>query len=117
VSGTTGTGQSGSAAWARGEQGGVARLGDDIYAGSDGNVYKRNEGGGWEQQQRDGSWGGVSDGARAGTLDQQYGARSEGAQRTGGYDGSRAAGYGQGYRSGGGGAGGGMARGGGGRRR
>jgi hypothetical protein len=119
ISGTTGSGQSGSAAWARGEQGGVARVGDDIYAGKDGNVYKRNEGGGWEQQQPgSGSWQGVQDRDRTGTLDAQQRARSDGAQRAGGYDQARASGYGQGYRSaGGGGWGGGGARGGGGRRR
>ncbi len=47
ISGTTGSGESGSAAWARGDEGGVARVGDDVYAGHDGNVYKRGEGGGW----------------------------------------------------------------------
>jgi hypothetical protein len=113
VSGTTGGGESGSAAWARGEQGGVARVGDDVYAGKDGNVYKRGEGGGWEQQQPGGGgWEGVQDRDRTGTLDAQQRARSDGAQRTGGYDSARTSGYGQGYRSGGGGM-----RGGGGRRR
>ncbi|HXK10416.1 MAG TPA: autotransporter [Vicinamibacteria bacterium] len=118
ISGTTGDGQSGSAGWVRGEQGGVARVGDDLYAGKDGSIYKRNGEGGWDQVQRDGSWQGVQDGQRAGTLDQQQRARSEGAQRTGGYDSSRAGGYGQGYRSGGGYSGAAATpRGGGGRRR
>lgn len=36
----------------RGEQGGAARVGDDVYAGRDGNVYKRNDGGGWDQMSR-----------------------------------------------------------------
>jgi len=31
----------------RGEDGGVARVGDDVYAGHDGNVYKRGEDGSW----------------------------------------------------------------------
>jgi hypothetical protein len=115
ISGTTGAGESGSAAWARGEDGGVARVGDDVYAGKDGSVYKRNDQGGWDQVQRDGSWSGVQDRERAGTLDTHERARQDGAQRTGGYDRARAGGYGQGYRSGGG--GGGAARGGGGRRR
>jgi hypothetical protein len=114
VSGTTGSGQSGSAGWVRGEDGGVARVGDDIYAGKDGSVYKRGEGGGWEQQQPgSGGWQGVDDRARTGSLDAQQRARSDGAQRTGGYDRARTSGYGQGYRSGGGGG----YRGGGGRRR
>ena len=54
-----------------------------------------------------------------GSLDAQQRARSDGAQRTGGYDRARTSGYGQGYRSTGGGGygGGGMRGGGGGRRR
>jgi hypothetical protein len=113
LSGTTGAGASGSAAWARGEQGGVARVGDDVYAGKDGGIYKRNDQGGWDQQQPGGSWSGVQDRERTGTLDREQGARQGGAERTGGYDSSRAGGYGQGYRQGGASA----ARGGGGRRR
>jgi len=114
ISGTTGAGESGSAAWARGEQGGVARVGDDVYAGHDGNVYKRTGEGGWEQQQPGGSWQGVQDRERTGTLDAQQRARTSGATRTQGYDRARTSGYGQGYRSGGGYGGG---RGGGGGRR
>ncbi len=116
ISGTTGSGESGSAAWARGDQGGVARVGDDVYAGKDGNVYKRTGQGSWEQQQPSGSWEGVQDRERTGTLDAQQRARSSGETRTQGYDRARTSGYGQGYRSGGGYGGGGM-RGGGGRRR
>lgn len=36
----------------RGDQGGAARIGDDVYAGRDGNVYKHNDGGGWDQVSR-----------------------------------------------------------------
>jgi hypothetical protein len=118
ISGTTGAGESGSAGWVRGEDGGAARVGDDVYAGKDGSVYKRNDQGGWDQVERDGSWSGVQDRDRTGTLDQQQRARQDGAQRTGGYDSSRAGGYGQGYRAPRtGGSGGGGMRGGGGRRR
>jgi hypothetical protein len=99
ISGTTGSGQTGSAGWVRGEEGGVARMGDDVYAGKDGSVYKRNDEGGWDQVERDGSWSGVQDRERTGTLDQHQRAREDGAQRTGGYDSSRAGGYGQGYRA------------------
>jgi hypothetical protein len=113
ISGTTGSGQSGSAGYVRGEQGGVARVGDDIYAGKDGNVYKRNGDGSWDQHQPSGGWDRVQDRAQTGTLDGQYGARSDGAARTQGYDRARSSGYGQGYRSGGG---GGMGAGGGRRR-
>jgi len=35
ISGTTASGESESAAWARGEDGGAARIGDDVYAGND----------------------------------------------------------------------------------
>jgi len=115
ISGTTGSGQSGSAGWVRGEQGGVARVGDDVYAGKDGNIYKRNGDGSWDQQQPGGNWDHVQDRAQTGALDGQYGARTDGAARTQGYDHARTSGYGQGYRSGGGGSyAGGAARGGGG---
>lgn len=57
--GNAGSGQSTSAAWLRGEQGGVARVGDDVYAAHDGTVYRKtddgwqsNSGGGWESAQR-----------------------------------------------------------------
>ena len=36
----------------KGDQGGAARVGDDVYAGRDGNVYKRNDGGGWDEVTR-----------------------------------------------------------------
>jgi hypothetical protein len=116
ISGTTGDGQSGSAGWVRGEQGGVARVGDDIYAGKDGNVYKRNPDGGWQQQQPGGSWDRVQDRDRTSSLDAQQQARSNGDIRTQGYNTARSSGYGQGYRSAGGGWGG-ARMGGGGRRR
>jgi hypothetical protein len=111
ISGTTGGGESGSAGWVRGEEGGVARVGDDVYAGKDGNVYKRGEDGSWTQHDPSGSWDRVQDRERTSALDTQQRARSEGQARTQGYDRARSSGYGQGYRSGGG------MRGGGGRRR
>jgi hypothetical protein len=109
------TGNQGSAGYVRGEQGGVARVGNDVYAGKDGNVYRRTDGG-WEQRTSGGGWTGVQDPSRTGTLDQQSRARSEGQQRVDGYDRSRSSGYGSGYRSGGGGTRGGGMRGGGRRR-
>jgi hypothetical protein len=39
--------------------------GGDIYAGRDGNVYRRNEGGGWEQSNGSGGWSPVEGGAQA----------------------------------------------------
>jgi hypothetical protein len=97
------TGSQGSAGYLRGEQGSIARAGDDVYAAHDGNVYKRAEGGGWQERQSDGSWGGVQDPARTGDLDREHSARSSGENRVEGYDRSRSSGYGSGYRSGGGG--------------
>ena len=49
-----GTGESGSAGWIRGEEGGAVRVGDDLYAGKDGNVYKREGQGDWSQVDRSG---------------------------------------------------------------
>jgi hypothetical protein len=40
-----------------GDRSTIARTGDgDIYAGRDGNVYRRTEGGGWEQSNGSGGW-------------------------------------------------------------
>lgn len=53
--GNAGSGESTSVGWLRNEQGGVARVGDDIYGARDGTVYRRtengwesNSGGGWQ---------------------------------------------------------------------
>jgi len=79
------TGRAGSAGYVRGEEGGAARIGDDVFATKDGNVYKRNSSGGWDQHQPGGSWSGVSSGARSSTLDAQQRARSTGGMRTQNY--------------------------------
>lgn len=66
-------------------------MGDDVYAGRDGNVY-RNTGDGW-QQHGDGGWQPVNSGAGAGAgaasrpevqqqLDQARQARTDGFQRS-----------------------------------
>ena len=98
--------------------------GGDYYAGRDGNVYRRTDGGGWEQagsvgnrpEPRTGtqsSSGGINSG-QAGQLDRDRNARTSGNQRTtdrgGWYSGGST-------RSGAGSYGGGRARAGGGRRR
>jgi len=106
--GNVGSGQGGSAAWARGSSGGVARVGDDVYASHDGNVYRRTDSG-W-QERSGGSWGGVSDQARTGSLNREAQIRSAGETRVNNYRAS--GGHSGGYRGGGGGG-----RGGGGRRR
>jgi hypothetical protein len=102
------TGQSGSAAYARGASGGVARVGDDVYATRDGNVYRRTDSG-W-QQRSGGSWSGASYQGATGSLNRDAQARSTGQTRVNQYQGT------SGGRSGGY-VGGGGARGGGGRRR
>jgi len=73
----------------RGEEGSVARVGDDVYATQDGNVYKHNSSGGWDQQQRSGSWTGVQDRSRTTTLDAQQRARSSGQARAQNYGNAR----------------------------
>jgi hypothetical protein len=75
----------------RGENGGVAHIGDDVYAGHDGNVYKKTDGG-WEQM--NGNRPTPSD---ASSLDREYGARQLGSQRASSYQYSRPA-----FRGGGG---------------
>ena len=78
----------------KGEQGGVARVGDDVYAGRDGNVYKHNDGGGWDQvtrpEPRQGSEFDSSQTNR--DLERQRASRNSGnnrsgAVRSGGYHG------------------------------
>jgi hypothetical protein len=98
------SGQAGSAGYVRGQSGGVARVGNDLYATHDGTVY-RNTGGGW-QQNRGGGWNNVSEPARAQSLSNEAQVRSTAQTRVNNY---QSAG---GYRGGGGGF-----RGGGGRRR
>jgi hypothetical protein len=92
------TGESGSAGWVRGEEGGVARVGDDFYGWKDGSVYKREGRGEWSQVDRSGRWQGVQDGARTRDLDRQYQARSAGGQRYQGYRSSMPRGGGGGGR-------------------
>ena len=102
--------------------------GGDVYAGRDGNVYRQNDAGGWDQNNGSGGWepaGGTGAQPRdrstsgttpqAGQLDRDSGARTQGNTRTadrgtwqsGGSTRSGAGSYG----------GGGRSRGGGGRRR
>ena len=91
-----------------GGTGGVARTGSgDVYAGRDGNVYRGKPGGGWTQHEG-GNWGVRSRRRRrcnSTTMDQlnrDYGARTEGRQRTSDYGSYRSgsSGYsGSSYRS------------------
>jgi hypothetical protein len=110
TAGNVESGRYGSAGYVRGESGGAARVGNDLYATHDGNVY-RNTGSGW-QQSSGGSWSGVSDSGRSASLSQQQQVRSTGEARASSYRASGA--HSGGYHGGGGGGG---FRGGGGRRR
>ncbi len=56
------TGESGSAGWIRGDQGSIVRVGDDIYAGKDGSVYRRGDSG-WEKNTGEG-WNPAEGGAK-----------------------------------------------------
>ena len=56
--GNSETGQSGSAGYIRGENGGVARVGDSVIAAKDGTVYRKGAGG-WEQNSG-GGWNSVN---------------------------------------------------------
>ncbi len=96
--GNSDTGQSGSAGYIRGENGGVARFGDNVYAAKDGTVYRKgangweqNSGSGWSSANRPTPAGSQNKAGAAPTLrsnqqiqslDRQSGARSMGNTRT-----------------------------------
>ncbi|MCI0615942.1 autotransporter, partial [bacterium] len=85
-----------SAGYIKGDQGGVAHIGDNVYAGKDGNIYKRDDGG-WDQLNKNGSWDGVKDQNLSRNLDQQhYQPRANGNMRANNFR------YGGGRRGGGG---------------
>ena len=75
TAGNSNTGQSGSAGYIRGENGGVVRIGDNVYAGKDGNVYRKGSGG-WEQYSGSG-WDSVNRPTPAGSGQ----GKAEAAQR------------------------------------
>ena len=98
-----------------GENGGVARVGDDVYAGHDGNVYKRGDDGSWSEvsrpQPKDNALGAGGSGTRdlnhassygsgfdSSSLDQAYNSRQMGAARAQSYHTSRPAFHGGGMR-------------------
>jgi hypothetical protein len=79
------TGQQGSARWGQvtgpgGQSASAARVGNNYYAGHDGNVY-RNTGSGW-QSYDNGSWNSVQDSQRTQSLESQQQARQWGDQRS-----------------------------------
>ncbi len=79
----------GAGAITRSDRGGsrstIARTeGGDVYAGRDGNVYRRTEGGGWEQSNGSGGWNPVD-----GNSPQAQQARDRAAQASAQRDGAR----------------------------
>ena len=86
----------------RGDNGGVGHIGDDVYAGHDGNIYKKTDGG-WQQMNGDRptpSDRGTRDYSNFdhSSLDREYGARQLGSQRASSYHYSRPAFHGGGMR-------------------
>ena len=61
--GNVSTGQSASGSYVYTADGGVGRVNGDVYAGHDGQVYRRTDSGSWEHY-ANGSWNGV-DASRA----------------------------------------------------
>jgi hypothetical protein len=125
-------GNSTSVAGIHGDNNGVAKVGNNVYADHDGNVYKGDGNGGWSQYDHgSSSWGGASSSASH-DLDNSAAARSSGdshwgnfgssdwgSHSWGGGGGDRSVGGGGGwggFHGGGWGGGGGGFRGGGGRR-
>ncbi len=68
----------------KGDQGGAIRVGDNVYAGKDGDIYKRGDDG-WQQMEKNGQWKGMQDNAKISTLDRQQTARVNVQQRTQNY--------------------------------
>ncbi len=106
-------GRSTSVGAVSGSQGSMARVGDNFYASSDGNVYKYNgQTNSFQQFDKNGGWGDTS-AERSQSLQQQASARQTGETRAfgsgstsfGGGDGFDRGGGGDGYDRGGGGGG------------
>jgi hypothetical protein len=93
ISGGRGTvtganGQSTNVAGVHGDQGGVAKVGNNVYADHDGNVYSGG-GGNWSQYNHGtNSWSGLSDSAKSSSLDNMSNARSSGDKSWGNFGGS-----------------------------
>jgi hypothetical protein len=105
------TGSQNTAKWGQvsgpgGQSASAAKVGNNYYAGHDGNVYK-NTGSGWEQR-TGGGWGSVQNSGQVQSLQSQQQARQAGQQRSaasasrgswgGGFSGSRPSGGGGGRR-------------------
>jgi hypothetical protein len=92
-------GQTTSVAGVHGDQGGAVRVGNDVYADHDGNIYKGGGAAGWSQWNSSShSWGKVNDSTRTTSLDGWSQARSAGDDRVSNF---RSSGWG-GHTAGGG---------------
>ena len=78
------TGNMGSIGAVKGEQGSAVRVGDNVYAGKNGEVYKRGDSG-WQQVDRSGDWATIQDRSRTQSLDRQQYSRQQSSQRYQGY--------------------------------
>ena len=78
------TGNSGSIGAVKGEQGTAVRVGDNVYAGQNGQVYKREESG-WQEVNRNGDWATVQDRSQTQSLNRQQYSRERSSQRYQGY--------------------------------
>jgi len=75
---TNAAGQSTNVGGFHTDQGGVAHVGNNVYADHDGNIYS-NSGGSWSQwNHSSNSWGGLSNSAKSSDLDSWNNARSSG---------------------------------------
>ena len=84
-----------------GEQGSVGRVGDNVFASKDGNVYRKN-GDSWQEVNR-GNWENTRNSQQIQNLNRESAARSQGYNRTQSFDrSSYSRGGGGGYRGGGG---------------
>ena len=70
----------------KGDNGGIYKVGNQVVAGKDGNVYRPSGSGGWEQATSGGRWQGVQDTQRTQSLQRETQARNMGQQRTQSFD-------------------------------
>ena len=108
-------GQSTSVAGIHGDDNGVAKVGNNVYADHDGNIYKGGGGSGWSQYDHSsGSFGSMSDSSMSHNLDNWDSARSSGDNHWGNFGSSNWGSHSWGGGGGGWGGGGGSFGGGGG---
>jgi hypothetical protein len=70
----------------KGDNGGIYKVGNQVVAGKDGNIYRPSGSGGWEQATPAGKWQGVQDTQRTQSLQRETQARNVGQQRSQSFD-------------------------------